>query len=240
VNEELTTTTTTLEELEAKAERGLEKTETGWREFAEAMREIKESEEYKQRGYRHFAGYYREHWQERTGKTYGTVRHIMQGLGALEEMFAAEEGQRASHLGDLGYTEAKILRSELPEPGQRVEAWEHHQSTGRQIGRNREGLRDSIREYKGEEPGVIEEAQSRGIVVPPEPAGKTPSEAAWLKMAEASRVIRGVEPADAARVESGRVAARYVEQMEELAEWARLFAHELRFYAEETGNPERR
>jgi hypothetical protein len=45
-----------------------------------------------------------------------------------------------------------------------------------------------------------------------------------------------VEPADAARVETGRTAARYVEQMDQLAEWATLFAHELRLYVEDLGH----
>jgi ParB-like chromosome segregation protein Spo0J len=85
-----------------------------------------------------------------------------------------------------------------------------------------------------ERPGVIERAEAAGIPIPPEPKGKTSSEAAWLAMTDASRLIRGVRHADAARVETGRIASRYQEQMWELAQWTRLFAHELAAYVEET------
>jgi hypothetical protein len=228
-------TTVNLEVLEQKAERALEKAEQGWREFAETMREIKQSGAHEEAGYRYFQTYYRQRWEEHTGRTFRAHAAILRKLTAIEEFEAALGQPREVDLPMPGASAAELLKNRIPEPEQRVEAWRHHLASERGVGKDREGLRESIAEYKGEPIGVIEQAEDRGIVVPDEPKGKTPSEAAWLAMATASRVIRGVEPADAARVESGRVAARYVEQMTELAEWTTLFVHELRLYVEEHG-----
>lgn len=138
-----------IEVQEALAEIALVQAEGGWRDFTEQMRDIKRTESYKEVGYRHFGSYYRERWQERTGRTLTTVQTCFQGLAALEEMEAVTNYEHARN-SYPGYTEARILRSAIPDPVERVEVWDEYVASGRPIGQNRAGLRESIAESKGE------------------------------------------------------------------------------------------
>lgn len=219
-------TTTNLEVLEDRAEKALEKAETGWREFAEAMREIKERSAHEQAGYRHFGHYYTEVWRPRTGKALRTLERI--------SLAAKVEDEIRGVANDVRIPDDYLALSRLNVVDGAEEKARIVTEAAAEEGGFRGNVLAKISERSGE--GVIEKAEARGVPVPPEPKGKTPSEAAWLAMAEASRLIRGVEPADAARVESGKIAARYQEQVWELAEWTRLFAHEVAAYAEETLN----
>lgn len=222
--------TTNLEVLENRAEKALEKAEAGWREFAEAMREIKESEAHKQAGYQYFGPYYTERWEPETGKSLRVVSGHIRGITTWESVERIDD-HRQSLTPPASYDVAARL-NKIPEAETRAEFWRDRVLVDKPDGRiDGNELARRVNEYVGE--GVIERAEAAGVPVPQEPKGKTPSEAAWLAMAEASRLVRGVEPADAARVENGRIAARYQEQMWELAEWTRLFAHELASYVEE-------
>lgn len=139
-----------LEVFEERAHKALVMAERGWRDFATQMREIKQTESYKEAGYRHFLPYYRDRWQERAGRSAKTVEAYIASLSSLEEMEAVLEPDQDRVQRMPGQTEARILRAGVPDPTERVEAWEHHLNTGRPTTGDRSELRQSIKEYKGE------------------------------------------------------------------------------------------
>jgi hypothetical protein len=233
-------TTVDLGVLEDRAQQALDKIyqgAVGAREFAEAMRSIQEGRLFEEAGFPNFRRYYLSRWADEGNRAYATVTSYISQLRDLERFEEAADGLLTSNDRKPTMTTAGVLADHFDDPQDQVGAWQHHLDSGRPVGEARRQLQQSITEYKDK--GIIEKAEAKGIPVPAEPKGKTPSEAAWLAMADASRIIRGVDPADAARVESGRIAARYQEQMWALAEWTRLFAHEVSAYAEQTLQHER-
>lgn len=191
----------------------------------------KDARIHEEAGFRSFAEYYRDRWEDRIGRSWSTVKHYIYGARVVEEMRAGRDHEHA-----VTDSKAAEMLGVIKDPDARNRVWNEFVESGeKRVGY--ENLDRRISEQTGR--GVIEQAEAQGVVVPDEPRGKTPSEAAWLKMAEASRAIRGVEPSDVARVESAKVAARYVEQMAELAEWMHLFVHELNLYAEQSASARR-
>lgn len=219
-----------LEVFEERAHNALVKAEGGWREFTEQMREIKRTEAYKEKGYRYFQPYYKEVWEDRVGRTWYTVETAFSALRALEE-FEDAAGQ-GRDLDPPSMTAARVLRRELSEPGLRVEAWHHHLDSGRVMGHNREGLRESIAEYKGEhQPGVIDRMRERGTLVPAYPTGPTPEEEAYNAASQLLSVAMDVTPEAAADSISPGLAQTTAQRYEALIPWTRRFVAQLHFRA---------
>lgn len=220
-----------LEVFEERAHNALIKAESGWREFTEQMREIKRTESYKEAGYQYFAPYYRERWEERTGRTLQTVKTYFAGLASLEEIESAIGGD--PDLPQMpGIHESRILRTAFPDPAERISAWLHHLDSDRPDGGDREGLRNSIAEYKGEsKTGVVERMHKEDVLVPDYPTGPTPEEEAYNAASQLLSVAMDVTPEAAADSVSPGLAQTTAQRYEALIPWTRRFVAQLHLRA---------
>lgn len=150
-----------LQTLEFRAEQGVERAEQGWREFAEAMREIKESEAYKEAGYRYFQTYYRERWADRTGKAFETIKGYLAALRSVEEM----EGVGQDHTDLPPVTNVGVGKrlAGIEDPKKRREFWQEFNESGESVGAREHNLRTKIREHKGELPKPEEPTVSQAL-----------------------------------------------------------------------------
>lgn len=229
-------TSVNLEVLEKRAERALEKMETGAtgaREFAETMRDIRQREAHKEaidprtgNPYRFFSRYYADRWAAQTRRSTQTMTATLHELSALEQFEAA--AQQVAE-GDVlpqmpGLKDAALLRREVPEPPERVEAWRHHLESNRPVGLHRQGLKESIREYKT---GVIERLEDEDIEVAEYPQGATPEERAYRAASELLSVAMDVTPEAAADSISPGLAETVAKRYEILIPWTRRFVAQL-------------
>lgn len=216
-----------LEVFEERAHNALLKAESGWREFTEEMREIKRTEAYKEAGYRYFGPYYRERWEERTGKTFATVKTYFIGLDALEEFESAMAGDHV-HQRMPGVQESRILRTALPDPADRVGAWQNHLDSGRPHTADRSELRESIREYKGEPTvrDVLKPADMADV-----PRGEFDRFENWAS--ETSKLVGPIsrmapdEVADACERLYPEKIERHIAWADEIAQWYGAYRDEL-------------
>lgn len=216
-------TTVNLELLEVRAEQALEKAETGWREFAETMREIKESGAHEEAGYRYFQPYYRERWEPRTGKSFSTVKRMIIGLGVLESI--AEVDPAEVH---LDYNTAEVL-SVVKEPEERLRIVREQVESGESLTTNagREQLRDRIRGYKGE-PVVRDVLQPEDMA--DLPSREMPrSQKLYHRTSEIFAAIEGLDPADvAAHNTNPKLLQANIEWAERISAWYAEYADELK------------
>lgn len=218
-----------LEALEQRAEKALEKAVTGWREFAETMREIKNSEAHKEAGYRYFQPYYRDLWAEKTQLTFSAVHRRLLGLRAIEEFEEAATQYGRTHLPTPNARSAEALRAAFPEAAERVDFWEAEVISERVDGAIGDGvLRQKIREHKT---GVIEQLEGRGVEIPPYPEGPTDEEVAYKKFSELAAVAKDVTPEAAARAVSSSTAYSVALNYDFLLPWVRSFLAELHIRA---------
>jgi ParB-like chromosome segregation protein Spo0J len=83
------------------------------------------------------------------------------------------------------------------------------------------------------EPGVIEQAEERGLEVPEIPQGPTLPEQAYIAMTELAILSKRVPPGEAARAHPSSAVAAQLENLETFAHWAKLFVEECYLYTEE-------
>ena len=222
--------TANLEVLEDRAEQALEKAETGWREFARTMREIKDSEAYRPE-YRYFQTYYRERWEMRSGKAFNTVKGYLEAADIEQEvalvggdLVMPSDYNALRHLQGVEGAEekARIIREAQEAPGN-----------------FRDNLLASVREREsshGAFKGVIEQAEARGLEVPPMPSGATLPEQAYLATSDLAILTKGVAPVEAARAHPSGSVAVQLENLETLAHWIKLFVEEAHLYTAESGS----
>ena len=86
------------------------------------------------------------------------------------------------------------------------------------------------------DPGVIEQAEERGLEVPEIPQGPTLPEQAYIGMTELAILSKRVPLVEAARAHPASAVAAQLENLETFAHWAKLVVEECYLYTAEVGS----
>jgi hypothetical protein len=158
--------TQALEALEQRAERALDKAETGWREFAAALQEIKDTKAYLET-HDTWGEYVRERWNK-SGDTATRILNANRVLTQLHNTLLAED------LPAPSYNAAQILAT-VKDPEGQAQVWREFTESGEPMDRDRNALRNKVREFKGEStvgqvisPEDLEEINRENALTPEE------------------------------------------------------------------------
>jgi hypothetical protein len=226
IQEELMTEAMNLNALEQRLEQEIQRWENSAINIGRLLNQIKESEAYREAGYRYFQPYYRDRWEQRIGRTWRTAETYMEASRVVDDMQQADHDRELSR-PVTDFVAARKLGG-IEDSADRIRVWNEHVDSGEPVGgQNRANLDRRIKEYKGE-PTVGDALKPEDMAdLPPREMPK--SQKLYHRTSEIAAAIEDLDPAEvAAHNTNPKLLEANIQWAERISAWYAEYADELK------------